>query len=184
MSSRIGEQRHTIVDSVEAGSPMQGLSSTSFREVMASFPTGVTVITTVGENGAPIGLTANAVSSVSLDPPQLLICIGKERFTAKAIHAHQAFAVNFLARAQLDLAQRFASPIADKFAGVTIKTGWKELPLIEGTLASAECEVQKTMDVGDHFIFVGLVRRGSAVPGDPLMFFRREYAGWPKKPQD
>jgi flavin reductase (DIM6/NTAB) family NADH-FMN oxidoreductase RutF len=155
------------------------VSSAAFREVMGSFPTGVTVITTLADDGTPIGLTANAVSSVSLNPPQLLICLGREKYTAKAILSHQAFAVNFLARAQVDIAQRFASAVQDKFAGVEHAKGWKDIPVITGALAVAECEVQRTIDAGDHIIFVGLVRRGVASTGDPLMFFRKEYAGWP-----
>lgn len=159
--------------------PQDEVSTSAFREVMGSFPTGVTVITTVAPDGTPIGLTANAVSSVSLTPPQLLICLGREKFTSKAILGHNAFAVNFLARAQEDVAQRFASSHPDKFSGLEFSRGFKDIPVLDGALAVAECEVQRTVEAGDHLIIVGLVRRGIASGGDPLMFFRKEYAGWP-----
>jgi flavin reductase (DIM6/NTAB) family NADH-FMN oxidoreductase RutF len=155
------------------------ISTSAFRQVMGSFPTGVTIITTRTEDGAPVGLTANAVSSVSLTPPQLLICLGREKFTAKAIQAHQAFAVNFLARSQEHVAQRFASSHPDKFSEIEYSNGFKDLPVISGALAVAECEVQRTVEAGDHLIIVGLVRKGVASDLDPLMFFRKEYAGWP-----
>lgn len=154
------------------------VSSVAFREVMGSFPTGVTVITTISAEGQPVGLTANAVSSVSLNPPQLLICLGRDKFTTKAILGCQAFAVNFLAREQVGIAQRFASAVPDKFSGVDHGFGWNDIPVIKGSLAVAECEVQRTIEAGDHIIFVGLVRNGTASAGDPLMFFRKEYAGW------
>ena len=150
------------------------VSSAAFRDVMGSFPTGVTVITTIAPDGNPIGLTANAVSSVSLTPPQLLICLGRDKFTAQAILAHKAFAVNFLARAQENVAQIFASRHSDKFASVTCKS----VPVLAGALATAECEVQRVVEAGDHLIIIGLVRNGVASGGDPLMFFRKEYAGW------
>lgn len=155
------------------------ISSAAFRQVMGSFPTGVTIITTRSSDGAPVGLTANAVSSVSLTPPQLLICLGREKFTAKAILAHEAFAVNFLARTQENVAQRFASSHPDKFSDLAYSNGFKDVPVISGALAVAECEVQRIVEAGDHLIIVGLVRKGVASELDPLMFFRKEYAGWP-----
>lgn len=155
------------------------ISSVAFRQVMGSFPTGVTIITTRTLDGCPVGLTANAVSSVSMTPPQLLICLGREKFTAKAILDHQAFAVNFLARNQEAVAQRFASSITDKFAGLDHDSGFKGVPIINGALAVAECEVQRIVEAGDHLIIVGLVRKGTASDVDPLMFFRKQYAGWP-----
>jgi flavin reductase (DIM6/NTAB) family NADH-FMN oxidoreductase RutF len=154
------------------------VSAAEFREIMASFPTGVTVVTTVSGDGAPVGLTANAVSSVSIAPPQLLICLGKDRFTAKAIETHRAFAVNFLDWRQYEIAQRFASSAPDKFADIEFRAGSRGLPLLTGALAHAECELERAVDAGDHLIFIGLVLRGEARAGDPLIFFRRSYASW------
>ncbi|MBS7697205.1 MULTISPECIES: flavin reductase family protein [unclassified Chelatococcus] len=160
------------------------VSSTAFREIMGSFPTGVTVITTRSAEGRPVGLTANAVSSVSLNPPQLLVCLGRDRFTAQVVAASKRFAVNFLDRSQQAIAERFASRADDKFAGLPIIEGELGLPLISGALAFAECRVVKTIETGDHLIFVGLVLRGEAEGGVPLMFFRRHYGEWPSRQQE
>lgn len=154
------------------------VSSLTFREIMGSFPTGVAVITTRSIEGRPVGLTANAVSSVSLDPPQLLVCIARSRYTARAIEDTGAFAVNFLSKSQQQLAELFASPAPDKFDGTKILEGKLGLPLIAGALAQAECKVTKAVDAGDHLIFIGLVHHGRAQRGVPLMFFRRNYGEW------
>jgi flavin reductase (DIM6/NTAB) family NADH-FMN oxidoreductase RutF len=154
------------------------VSPLAFREIMGSFPTGVTVVTCVDIDGNPVGLTANAVSSVSIAPPQLLICIGKDRFTAKAIRAHGAFAVHFLDRNQQQIAQRFASPEPDKFANLNIRSGLRGLPLLPGVLACAQCALRSAIDAGDHLVFIGLVLHGEARHGDPLMYFRRSYGSW------
>lgn len=155
------------------------VSSAAFREIMGSFPTGVTVITARDAAGDPVGLTANAVSSVSLDPPQLLICLGRDRFTARTISDSGRFAVNFLGSDQQAVAERFASRLDDKFSGLAVAEGELGVPLIAGALAYAECHVMKTIETGDHLIFVGLVRRGEVGGGVPLMFFRRHYGEWP-----
>lgn len=155
------------------------VSSAEFREIMGSFPTGVTVVTTLDEEGKPIGLTASAVSSVSLSPPQLLICLGSERYTARSVAARGRFVVNFLGGDQQAVAERFARHADDKFAGLPVRTGEDGLPLIEGALAHAECVVTKAVPAGDHTVFVGLVVRGTAGAGSPLMYFRRHYGEWP-----
>ena len=154
------------------------VSTPAFREIMGSFPTGVTVITCLDAEGNPVGLTANAVSSVSLAPPQLLICIGRDRYTAKAIQSRGAFAVHFLNSGQQQMAQRFASPQSDKFAGLPIRSGLHGLPLLPDVLACAQCELRSMIDAGDHLVFIGLVLRGEARQGDPLMYFRRNYGSW------
>ena len=155
------------------------LSSTAFREIMGSFPTGVTIITARGTEGQRVGLTANAVSSVSLAPPQLLICLGRDRFTSQVITESGRFGVNFLDRGQQAVAERFASRMNDKFAGLAVREGSHGVPLIAGALAHAECSVVKTLEAGDHLVFIGLVTQGSARNGVPLMFFRRTYGEWP-----
>ena len=161
----------------------EAVSSAAFREIMGSFPTGVTVITTLSAEGHPVGLTANAVSSVSLNPPQLLVCLGQDRFTAQAVAAQGRFAVNFLGHDQQAIAELFASRAADKFAGLAVTEGELGVPLIDGALAYAECQVMKMIETGDHRIFVGLVLRGEAGGGVPLMFFRRHYGEWPSAHQ-
>lgn len=157
------------------------VESGTFRRIMSSFPTGVTVVTTRAVDGDPVGLTANAVSSVSLAPPQLLVCLGESRHTAKLIRESGKFAVSFLSHAQRWIAERFASAEPDKFRDVAIEEGALGLPLIEGALATAECVLARQVEAGDHLIFVGSVCSGKAVEGRPLMFFQREYGTWPGK---
>jgi len=153
-----------------------------FRAVVGSFPTGVTIVTTVAADGTPRGLTSNAVCAVSLEPPLLLFCLDKRSGSLPAIFESKAFVVNFLAAGRGDLATRFASPTADKFAG----TRWepsqvaKGAPvLVDDNIACAECSLSQVVDAGDHFIFIGHIQAGASNGGTPLMYLRRTYASWP-----
>ena len=153
-----------------------------FRAVLGSFPTGVTIVTTVGSDGAPRGLTCNAICSVSADPPLLLFCIGKKAGSATAFLETKAFVVNFLAAGRGDLSTRFASPTDDKFAGIQ----WQPSTLAGGSpiltddcVAHAECTLSQVVDAGDHYVLIGLVVAGAANGGNPLMYLRRTYAAWP-----
>jgi flavin reductase (DIM6/NTAB) family NADH-FMN oxidoreductase RutF len=153
-----------------------------FRAVLGSFPTGVTIVTTVGSDGVPRGLTCNAVCSVSADPPLLLFCLGKKAGSGSAFLENKAFVVNFLAEGRGELSTRFASPVDDKFAG----TRWEPSKLAGGSpiladeiVAHAECTLAQVVDAGDHHVLIGLVVGGSANGGNPLMYLRRMYANWP-----
>jgi len=153
-----------------------------FRAVAGSFPTGVTVVTTVGRDGSPRGLTSNAVCSVSLDPPMLLVCIDKGSGSLPALLDAKAFVVNFLAAGRGDLATRFAAPSADKFAN----TKWEPSRvaggapiLVDDNIAHAECVLSQVVEAGDHFVLIGLIEAGSSTGGTPLMYLRRTYAAWP-----
>lgn len=156
----------------------QPVPSQLFRSVMGSFPTGVTVITTISETGSPVGMTVNAITSVSLDPPQLLICLAKSRYTAAAIQSQGKFAVNFLSDDQKEIASIFASNVDEKFSSVITEPSELGVPLISDSLAQAECEVRNVIDSGDHLIFIGEVVRAKAQDGMPLVFFRRNYGAW------
>lgn len=151
----------------------------TFRKVMASFPTGLTVVTARDVDGSPVGFTANAVTSVSLEPPMLLVCLAHSLFTLGVIEETEMFAVNFLESSQAPLAKRFASRVPDKFAGVSYKTSDRGLPLLDGTLAYAECEVAELIEAGDHSIALGLMVDGDARDGKPLMYFQSQFAAWP-----
>jgi flavin-dependent trigonelline monooxygenase, reductase component len=153
-----------------------------FRAVLGSFPTGVAIVTTVGSDGAPRGLTCNAICSVSAEPPLLLFCIGKKAGSAAAFLETKAFVVNFLAAGRGDLSTRFASPLDDKFDG----TRWQPSMLAGGSpilsddnVAHAECTLSQVVDAGDHYVLIGLVVGGAANGGTPLMYLRRTYAAWP-----
>jgi flavin reductase (DIM6/NTAB) family NADH-FMN oxidoreductase RutF len=157
-----------------------------FRAVLGSFPTGVTVVTTVGSDGTPRGLTCNAICSVSIEPPLLLFCLGKRSASLPAFLENKAFVINFLAAGRGDLSTRFASPIDDKFAGVN----WQPSALAGGSpiladdiVAHAECTLSQVVDAGDHHVLMGLVVGGGANGGNPLMYLRRTYAAWPEPPE-
>jgi flavin reductase (DIM6/NTAB) family NADH-FMN oxidoreductase RutF len=146
----------------------------AFREAVAHFATGVTVITTL-RDGRPAGMTASAVASLSLDPILLLVCIDNRLPTHEANEASRRFVVNVLGEGQEELARRFARPARDKFEGVRIRTS-SDLPVLEDAIATFVCDVHERFPGGDHSIFTGLVRDCSAVRGKrPLVYFRSSF---------
>jgi len=153
-----------------------------FRAVAGAFPTGVTVVTTVGADGAPRGLTSNAVCAVSLEPPLLLFCLNKKSNSLPCVLESRVFVVNFLAAGRGDLATRFASQSPDRFAGVRWEPSEiaKGAPiLVDDVIAHAECALSQAIDAGDHYVLIGHVEGASSSGGYPLMYFRRTYAAWP-----
>lgn len=147
-----------------------------YREAIAHFATGVTVITTLRE-GLPAGMTASAVASLSLDPVLLLVSISNRLPTHEAIERSRAFVVNVLGEGQEELALRFARPAADKFEGITLRPD-HALPVLEAAIAHFVCDVHERFPGGDHSIFTGLVRECGATPGKrPLLYFRSRFGG-------
>src|SRR3954471_13888482 len=114
----------------------------AFRNALGCFATGVTVITTVTDAGEPVGLTANSFSSVSLDPPLVLFCLGRNSQSFEAFTAAGRFAVNVLAEEQRDLSVRFSTAIGDRGEGVAWKTWETGAPILSGCLASLDCETE------------------------------------------
>jgi 3-hydroxy-9,10-secoandrosta-1,3,5(10)-triene-9,17-dione monooxygenase reductase component len=146
----------------------------AFREAIAHFATGVTVVTTTYE-GRPAGMTASAVCSLSLDPILLLVCIDNRLPTHAAIDASRRFAVNVLGEDDEALAQRFARPAEDKFAGVALLEA-SDPPVLERAIASFICDVQERVPGGDHSIFVGQVVSCAAARGRrPLLYYRSAF---------
>jgi flavin reductase (DIM6/NTAB) family NADH-FMN oxidoreductase RutF len=148
----------------------------ALRDVMAQFATGVSVVTTVDRDGTPRGTTASAVSSVSLEPPLILVCLGASSWTLAGLRESRVFAVNLLAADQGLLAHDFAKPgpkalwdDLERFEGVTGS------PLLRGSLGYLDCVVDGLHPAGDHEIVVGHVLRAEADPGerDALLHFRR-----------
>jgi flavin reductase (DIM6/NTAB) family NADH-FMN oxidoreductase RutF len=151
------------------------IDRTELRRVMGHFATGVTVITTRDLDGKPYGLTANAVCSVSLAPPLLLVCIDKRAESHPAFERSRLFAVNMLAQGHQELSRRFAVSGGDKFVDVAHRSGPAGAPILDGSLAAVECRVVAVHDGGDHTIYVGEVEHLEASAGDPLLFFRGQY---------
>jgi flavin reductase (DIM6/NTAB) family NADH-FMN oxidoreductase RutF len=145
-----------------------------FREAMACFATGVTVITTV-HDGQRLGITANAVASVSLDPVLLLVCVDNRLWTRTALQESRRFVVNVLQEGQEELARRFASKIEDKFSGVGLDED-HDLPVIAGSLAHFVCDVHEVFPGGDHSIFTGQVIDCKANRhARPLLYYRSSF---------
>jgi 3-hydroxy-9,10-secoandrosta-1,3,5(10)-triene-9,17-dione monooxygenase reductase component len=146
----------------------------AFREAIAHFATGVTVITTTYQ-GRPAGMTASAVCSLSIDPVLLLVCIDNRLATHEAIDASRRFAVNVLGEGDEALARRFARRAEDKFEGVPLVEG-SDPPLLGQAIASFVCDVQERVPGGDHSIFVGRVLTCAATPGcRPLLYYRSSF---------
>jgi len=153
-----------------------------FRSVLGSFPTGVTVVTTTAGDGSPRGLTSNALCAVSAEPPLLLFCIHKAALSLPAFLQSKAFVVNFLAAGRGELATRFASRGADKFAGVASEPSSYAAGapiLVDDNVAHAECSLHQVVEAGDHFVLIGHIEAASSSGGAPLMYLRRTYAAWP-----
>ncbi len=145
------------------------------RRVMGLFATGVTVITTRDAQGRPFGLTANAVTSVSLVPPILLICVDRRSETFPHFFDSKIFVLNILADDQEEVSRRFASSGGDKFAGIPCRIGRLGSPILEGTLGHIECRIIETHEAGDHVIHLGEVEHAETRDGRPLLFFRGRY---------
>jgi 3-hydroxy-9,10-secoandrosta-1,3,5(10)-triene-9,17-dione monooxygenase reductase component len=150
------------------------LDGSRYREAIAHFATGVTVVTT-RRDGEPVGMTASAVASLSLDPILLLVCISNRLPTHEAIEQSRAFVVNVLGEGQGDLARHFATPAPDKFAAVPLREG-PELPVLAKGIAHFVCDVHERFPGGDHSIFIGLVRECDFIPGRrPLLYYRSAF---------
>lgn len=145
-----------------------------FREVIGHFATGVTVITANDEDGE-FGSTASAVSSLSLEPPRLLVCMNRQSLTGACIYRTGRFAVNILSEHQGDLAAHFASKSPDKFRNVSTSPGRLGEPLLEGALAHVECRVIEQISAGTHTVFLAEVERATAGTGSPLAYYRGQF---------
>jgi len=151
------------------------IDANELRRVMGHFATGVTVVTTRDGNGRCYGLTVNAVCSLSLVPPLVLVCIDKQAESHSAFEHSRAFVVNILAEGQEELSRRFAVSGGEKFTGLICRTGATGAPILEDGLGYVECRVTAVHDGGDHTIYVGEVKSGNTSPGQPLLFFRGRY---------
>jgi flavin reductase (DIM6/NTAB) family NADH-FMN oxidoreductase RutF len=157
------------------GMDAPGPDATAFRDACGRFATGVCVVTSFGSDG-PSGLTANAVASLSLDPPLMIVCFDRTARTLQAVEHSGRFAVQVLARDQAEAAARFASkmPEQGKFAGLE----WSErsgAPVLDDCLAWLVCEVQDLLPGGDHVIGIGKMISLGTSEGEPLVFFRGSY---------
>lgn len=152
--------------------PAPVVDVTTFKRAAAKWATGCAVITTQEVAGTPTGITMSAVTSLSLDPMQFLICLDRSSRTLGVIEQANGFAINFLAVGQEAIALRFASRRDDKFEGIAWRPARFGIPVIENCLANIVCSVARTVDGGDHVIVIGDVLEVEAAGGDPLLHFQ------------
>ncbi|QCO55472.1 cag pathogenicity island protein Cag11 [Pseudorhodobacter turbinis] len=155
--------------------PMSDEEKRSLRNAFGAFPTGVTVVTTRQPDGTPRGFTANSFTSVSLDPPMLLICIAKNAYSCETFMAADHFAVNILSEDQKNVSGLFASRQPDKFENADWYAGHADMPVISGSLASLVCSQEKSVDAGDHIILIGRVEDYATNVGAPLGYHGGSY---------
>jgi flavin reductase (DIM6/NTAB) family NADH-FMN oxidoreductase RutF len=150
-----------------------------FREVMATFPSGVVVLTAFGQDSRPRGLTVSAFCAVSLEPPLALACIDKTSNTLPAVQGTGGFTANILAAGREQLARRMATKLTDKFEAITWRHPVSPLggPILDDDIAAyAVCTLRDTIEAGDHWILIGLVTEGAPRQGiAPMVFSRRGY---------
>jgi len=158
-----------------APAPMTQDEKVALRNAFGTFATGVTVVTTRQADGAPRGFTANSFTSVSLDPPLLLVCIAKTAHSCDAFVQSQHFAVNVLAEDQKAVAGLFASRSPDKFKEAAWHSGPADVPILDGSLCTFTCAHHKLVDAGDHLVLIGRVLVHEAADKQPLGYFRGGY---------
>jgi flavin reductase (DIM6/NTAB) family NADH-FMN oxidoreductase RutF len=152
----------------------RGVIGTDLRRVMGAFATGVAVVTTESD-GRPQGMTVNSLTSVSLDPPLLLVCLTRGARTTEALLQRGLFAVNILSARQEEVSNRFARRGEDHFEGLPTVHNERGLPIIPKALATLECAVEEVHRGGDHEIVVGRVLQCSRDDRSPLLFFGGRY---------
>lgn len=152
----------------------------AYKESMARWATGVSVVTAVApEDGRKVGITVSSLTSVSVEPPEVLISVSKKLFTHSAILATGRFAVSILHADQTEWGMRFAGmvpEVQDRFAGIETVSAVTGCPILAGALAWLDCTVHHTYDAEDHTIFVGeVLAAGRADAGEPLLYYDRKW---------
>ena len=154
----------------------RGVESPLFRQLLGRFATGVTVLTS-RHDGEPIGMTANSLASVSLEPPLVLVSVEKHHDMHTAMEKGTHYVFNILSSEQEALSRRFATSEPDRFRGVSYRENDRGIAILDGIVAHIECEKVTAVPGGDHTIFIGLVVGGDATDRRPLLYYRGGYAG-------
>ena len=154
---------------------MTDIDPRALRNAFGTFMTGVTVVTAKDGNGTPLGFTANSFTSVSLDPPLVLVCLANSSKNYDAFIGAQGFAVNILAETQIALSNTFASRVEDRFAEVDWRDGPNGSPILADVSAWFDCAMHKTVEAGDHVILIGEVKAFDANTTSGLGYARGAY---------
>ncbi len=158
------------------GARREAADPDGFRAAMASFPTGVTIVTTHDPEGLPYGFTANSFCSVSLEPPMVLVCLAKAAHSFPVFSGCRQFAVSILQAHHTELARRFASKRADKFAQGRFVRTTNGLTVVDDAVAVLECDLHQQHEAGDHVILVGLVHTVRMAPArTPVLYVDRSF---------
>ena len=156
--------------------PSEGPNVAALRQTLGCFVTGVTVVTTRAADGTPYGFTANSFTSVSLDPPLVLVCVGQAVRGVETFRACERFAINILSDSQQEVSRTFANGSPSRFSA----TGWRDgrhgQPIMEGGVAWLECEAYRRLEAGDHMILVGRVLAHECSASRPLVYYRGGYS--------
>ena len=164
-----------MADQATKGEYRSGHDPRTLRDALGCFATGVTVVTCL-HDGVPAGLTVNSFTSVSLDPPLLLVCIHKQAASAEALVGAECFAINVLQTGQQPASITFSTRVEDRFGKTPWSCGEGGAPILAESRCGFECERFAAYDGGDHHILVGQVMKASFDAGlDPLLFFRGRY---------
>ena len=151
------------------------------RHVLGHFATGVTIVTTKDKAGVPTGITANAFSSLSLNPPLVLVCIDKKANCYECFEDSGVFAVNLLGEHQEQLANRFATKGIEKFQDTAWRMSANGIPLLDQTIGHIECTVTQGYEGGDHTIYLGEIIHAEAAGDRPLLFYKGKYQRLPEE---
>jgi flavin reductase (DIM6/NTAB) family NADH-FMN oxidoreductase RutF len=149
-----------------------------FRQLLGRFATGVTVVTARSASGAPLGMTASSLASVSLDPPLVLVAVDRRNDMHDALKTAPHFAINILTADQEILSRRFASTDPNRFDGVGYREGRNGLPLLNDVVAHIECAMHGAVPGGDHTVYFGLVTGGDVTEARPLIYYRSGYGSF------
>lgn len=155
--------------------PENPIDPRELRKALGTFMTGVTVITTIDGDDNPRGFTANSFTSVSLEPPLVLVCVDHNALSYPVYEATEHFAVNILAEEQREVSGIFAGKAPDKFSHVSWHRGVTGSPVIEGSLAWVDCRIHQRVEAGDHLVLIGEVRDFRYTAANPLGYFRGAY---------
>ncbi len=154
------------------------VDATTFRRAWGKFATGVSVVTSIQPDGHVHGMTAQSISSVSLDPLLALVCIGHNRNSYPLIKDSRHFGISILAEGQRDVAEYYARPPEERTAGeIPLSHTENGSSMIEGCLAYMDCHVVSEQVAGDHTIFIGEVQDIHISTGEPLLFFDGSFGG-------
>lgn len=151
------------------------LDTAAFRASLSRFASGVTVLTARSADGRDVGMTATAFSSLSLDPPLVLVCVDRGASIAPALEGATHLAVHVLGADQESISRQFALKEGDRFARLAITRGGGDVPLVPGALVRLECRIAERHPAGDHLIVIAEVLAAEISDGDPLIYFRGRY---------